>query len=107
MGDASDTDLIASVCARALDEHGRLDFFFANAGTTGANMTLDGLDEEGVMQVMKVNVLRCVLDLEQSARDAAFSKAALLGLVFAVESALIFQASATAALLPSSTRRQR
>lgn len=58
--DASSTDAISSLCAQALKEQGRLDFFFANAGTTGANMSLEGLDEEGVMQVMKVNVLRCV-----------------------------------------------
>ncbi|GEM10074.1 hypothetical protein Rt10032_c10g4091 [Rhodotorula toruloides] len=64
--DASDTSVISSLCARALKEQGRLDFFFANAGTTGANMSLEGLDEEGVMQVMKVNVLSCFVAVKHA-----------------------------------------
>lgn len=58
-GDAADTALIQSVCERAKQEHGRLDLFFANAGTTGSNLVLDTTDEDGVMDVMRVNLLRC------------------------------------------------
>lgn len=57
-GDAADSALILSVCEQAFSENGRLDFFFANAGTTGRNMTLEHLEDDGVMDVMRVNVLR-------------------------------------------------
>ena len=59
-GDAADSSLIESLCTRAAKEHGRLDYFYANAGITGANMHLPTMDEEGIMEVMRVNLLRCV-----------------------------------------------
>ncbi|POY76542.1 hypothetical protein BMF94_0383 [Rhodotorula taiwanensis] len=65
-GDAADSDLILSTCERAKNEHGRLDFFFANAGTTGRNMTLEGLDDQGVMDIMRVNVLSCFLAVKHA-----------------------------------------
>lgn len=60
-GDAADSALVESLCQRALKEHGRLDFFYANAGITGANFHLPTMDEEGIMEVMRVNLLRCVV----------------------------------------------
>ncbi|GAA5918955.1 hypothetical protein JCM6882_008647 [Rhodosporidiobolus microsporus] len=61
-GDASSSPLISSLCDKALSEHGKLDFFYANAGITGANMFLDErLDEEGIVEVMRVNLLSCFL----------------------------------------------
>ncbi|CEQ40206.1 SPOSA6832_01794, partial [Sporobolomyces salmonicolor] len=65
-GDAADTALIQSICEHAMQEEGRLDFFFANAGTTGGNLNLEGLDEEGVMEVMRVNVLSCFVAVKHA-----------------------------------------
>ncbi|GAA5822221.1 hypothetical protein JCM11251_006266, partial [Rhodosporidiobolus azoricus] len=66
-GDASSSELIASLCEKALKEHGKLDFFFANAGIVGANLFMDErLDEEGVMEVMRVNLLSCFLAVKHA-----------------------------------------
>ncbi|BGP49830.1 hypothetical protein JCM10450v2_005735 [Rhodotorula kratochvilovae] len=65
-GDAADTALIESLCNRAAKEHGRLDFFYANAGITGANMHLPTMDEEGIMEVMRVNLLSCFIAVKHA-----------------------------------------
>ncbi|GAA6063419.1 hypothetical protein JCM10212_002088 [Sporobolomyces blumeae] len=65
-GDAADSPLIQSICEQALTDNGRLDFFFANAGTVGSNMTLEGLDEEGVMEVLRVNTLSCFVAVKHA-----------------------------------------
>ncbi|GJN92690.1 hypothetical protein Rhopal_005725-T1 [Rhodotorula paludigena] len=67
-GDAADTALIQSVCERAKQEHGRLDLFFANAGTTGSNLVLDTTDEDGVMDVMRVNLLSCFVAVKHASK---------------------------------------
>ncbi|TNY20522.1 NAD-binding protein [Rhodotorula diobovata] len=65
-GDAADSSLIESLCTRAAKEHGRLDYFYANAGITGANMHLPTMDEEGIMEVMRVNLLSCFLAVKHA-----------------------------------------
>lgn len=59
-GDASDEELIKSLCQRALDEHGQLDIFFANAGIVNGQ-PLHNIDLEDFQQTMKVNVQSCFL----------------------------------------------
>ncbi|GAA5889455.1 hypothetical protein JCM8208_007881 [Rhodotorula glutinis] len=65
-GDAADSALVESLCQRALKEHGRLDFFYANAGITGANFHLPTMDEEGIMEVLRVNTLSCFLAVKHA-----------------------------------------
>ncbi|GAA6016349.1 hypothetical protein JCM10207_003833 [Rhodosporidiobolus poonsookiae] len=65
-GDASDSPLIQSLCEQAKQDHGHLDFFFANAGITGANLFLKDMDEEGIVEVMRVNLLSCFLAVKHA-----------------------------------------
>jgi len=58
--DASDEDAISGVCKQALQEEGRLDVFFANAGVaTHQHLSEIGSDE--FMRTLKINVLSCFL----------------------------------------------
>ncbi|KAK7692944.1 hypothetical protein QCA50_004585 [Cerrena zonata] len=71
-GDASDENAIASLCKRALQEEGRLDVFFANAGVATAS-PLDSVTAEGFMNTMKINTLSCFLAIKHA--SAAMEKA--------------------------------
>ncbi|KAI0344740.1 3-oxoacyl-reductase [Trametopsis cervina] len=62
-GDAADEETIAQLCKRALQEEGRLDVFFANAGVA----TIDPLEKvttEQFMRVMRINTLSCFLAIK-------------------------------------------
>ncbi|KAL4080299.1 hypothetical protein V8B97DRAFT_2002761 [Scleroderma yunnanense] len=54
--DAADEAAIAAVCKRAIDEEGRLDVFFANAGILSSK-ALPDLTAEAFMESMRVNSL--------------------------------------------------
>ncbi|GAA5856108.1 hypothetical protein JCM8547_002983 [Rhodosporidiobolus lusitaniae] len=72
-GDAASSDLVSSLCDLALEQHGKLDFFFANAGTTGSNFgPLETQDEEVFSEVMRVNLLSCFLAVKHA--SAAMKK---------------------------------
>ncbi|KAL4074206.1 NAD(P)-binding protein [Scleroderma citrinum] len=58
--DAADEAAIAAVCKRAIDEEGRLDVFFANAGILSSK-ALPDLTAEAFMESMRVNSLSCFL----------------------------------------------
>ncbi|KAJ7446177.1 hypothetical protein B0H11DRAFT_1746175 [Mycena galericulata] len=59
-GDAADEALISGVCERALQEEGKLDVFFANAGIATVN-PLETTSSESFMNVMRINSLSCFL----------------------------------------------
>ncbi|KIY50148.1 NAD(P)-binding protein [Fistulina hepatica ATCC 64428] len=61
--DASDETAIISLCQRALDEHGRLDVFFANAGWASRD-DLKHTTSETFMKSMKINALSCFLAIK-------------------------------------------
>lgn len=65
--DAADENAIASVCKLAIDEEGRLDVFFANAGIINTQM-IDHLTSEGFMQTLRVNVLSCFLAVKHGSQ---------------------------------------
>ncbi|KAG6334942.1 hypothetical protein ID866_4140 [Astraeus odoratus] len=65
--DAADEAAIAAVCKRAIDEEGRLDVFFANAGIVNAK-ALAELTPEDFMETMRVNTLSCFLAVKHGSR---------------------------------------
>ncbi|KAF2648378.1 NAD(P)-binding protein [Lophiostoma macrostomum CBS 122681] len=65
--DAADEASVATVCASALDTYGRLDVFFANAGTSSAKLFWDE-DSAGFMQMLRVNTLSVFLAAKYASR---------------------------------------
>ncbi|KDN49807.1 hypothetical protein RSAG8_01872, partial [Rhizoctonia solani AG-8 WAC10335] len=61
--DAANEAAISGICKRAIEEEGRLDVFFANAGIVGSDFFTD-LTEKDFMNMMRVNVLSCFLALK-------------------------------------------
>ncbi|KAH8927149.1 NAD-binding protein [Atractiella rhizophila] len=62
-GDASDEKTIAQLCQKTLDDHGRLDIFFANAGILGPNR-FQTLDEATLMRQYKINTVSCFFGIK-------------------------------------------
>ncbi|KAG0144593.1 hypothetical protein CROQUDRAFT_659788 [Cronartium quercuum f. sp. fusiforme G11] len=63
VGDASDEGLIKKICQQALDDHGHLDVFFANAGiATGS--PLEATSYKTAEKILKINTLSCWLALK-------------------------------------------
>ncbi|EIM79166.1 sex determination protein tasselseed-2 [Stereum hirsutum FP-91666 SS1] len=58
--DAADEQAISGVCKQAMQEEGRLDVFFANAGIATA-ATLDDTDVDTWNETMRINALSCFL----------------------------------------------
>jgi len=75
--DASDEAAVSGVCQSALDEEGRLDVFFANAGIATAHSLHDN-SGEAFMNVMKINALSCFLAVKY-ASDAMMKTNASAG----------------------------
>ncbi|OCH86522.1 NAD-P-binding protein [Obba rivulosa] len=65
--DAADEEAISGVCKQALQEEGRLDVFFANAGL-GTNRHLHDISAEQYMHVMRVNALSCFLAVKYASQ---------------------------------------
>ncbi|KAF9529432.1 hypothetical protein CPB83DRAFT_852675 [Crepidotus variabilis] len=61
--DAADEAAIKGVCEQALQEEGRLDVFFANAGVATSS-PLEENSAEDFMRVMRINSLSCFLALK-------------------------------------------
>lgn len=59
--DAADEKAVEAVVANALKRYGRLDVFFANAGTAGPMSVFTEVDGEELMEILRVNTLRLVL----------------------------------------------
>ncbi|KAI0718982.1 NAD(P)-binding protein [Cerioporus squamosus] len=70
--DAADEEAIAGLCKQALQEEGRLDVFFANAGIATATPLWD-ITPKQFMEVMRVNALSCFLAVKHA--SAAMKKA--------------------------------
>ncbi|GJE95067.1 SDR family oxidoreductase [Phanerochaete sordida] len=69
-GDAADEATIEKLCKQALQEEGRLDVFFANAGVA----TIDALHDttaDQFMRVMKINALSCFLAVKHASTAMA------------------------------------
>lgn len=58
--DAADEKAVKGVIDEALAKYGRLDVFFANAGTTGPHLPFGQIEADEFMDVLRVNSLRCV-----------------------------------------------
>ncbi|TFK73974.1 NAD(P)-binding protein [Pluteus cervinus] len=65
-GDAADEALISKVCSMALQDEGRLDVFFANAGIASRKSLTDTTADE-YMNMMRVNALSCFLAIKHAA----------------------------------------
>lgn len=65
--DAADEAAIAAVCKRAIEEDGRLDVFFANAGIA-TTKALPELTAERFMETMRVNSLSCFLAVKHGSQ---------------------------------------
>ncbi|KAF8893976.1 hypothetical protein BD779DRAFT_1669486 [Infundibulicybe gibba] len=63
--DAADEAAISGVCTRALEEEGRLDVFFANAGVATRDALTD-ITADGFMNTMRVNSLSCFLAVKHA-----------------------------------------
>ncbi|KAG8936820.1 hypothetical protein FRC02_011399 [Tulasnella sp. 418] len=55
-GDAADGQTVAKLCKQAIDEEGRLDGFFANAGIGEKQFFMD-ISSKEFMEVMRINLL--------------------------------------------------
>ncbi len=55
--DVGDEESVKAVCAAAIEQYGRLDIMFANAGVVGARTTFVGIDAKQYMDTMRVNSL--------------------------------------------------
>lgn len=75
--DAANETAIAAVCEQALQDEGRLDVFFANAGFA-SNKALPDLTAEGFMESMRVNALSCFLAVKYGS-DAMMKTSASRG----------------------------
>jgi len=64
-GDAADESTIANLCQRAIQEEGRLDVFFANAGVATAKMLHD-ISPEDWERVMRINTLSVFLAVKHA-----------------------------------------
>ncbi|PLW09528.1 hypothetical protein PCANC_20843 [Puccinia coronata f. sp. avenae] len=62
-GDASDENLVRSVCQKAVEEHGHLDVFLANAGVVGSSH-IRKTSYETSERVIKINTMSCWLALK-------------------------------------------
>ncbi|CAL1707725.1 unnamed protein product [Somion occarium] len=69
--DASDEAAIVGVCKQALQEEGRLDVFFANAGIATA-LPIDSVTPEAFMNTLRINTLSCFLAVKYG--SAAMAK---------------------------------
>jgi len=56
--DAADEKAVKAVIDEALSRYGRLDVYFANAGTVGPHALFTDIDADDFMNVMRVNSLR-------------------------------------------------
>ena len=56
--DASDEASVKAVVDDALERYGRLDIFFANGATLGQGKIFTDITSEGMMQTLRINVLR-------------------------------------------------
>ncbi|KAI6121448.1 hypothetical protein F5141DRAFT_517105 [Pisolithus sp. B1] len=65
--DAADDTAITAVCDRAIEEEGRLDVFFANAGISN-NKALQDLTADIFMESIRVNSLSCFLAVKHGSR---------------------------------------
>ncbi|OBZ68037.1 3-oxoacyl-[acyl-carrier-protein] reductase FabG [Grifola frondosa] len=65
--DAADEAIISAVCEQALQEEGRLDVFFANAGIASAQ-PLSEIGPDDFMEVMRVNALSCLLAIKHASK---------------------------------------
>ncbi|EMD32131.1 hypothetical protein CERSUDRAFT_88410 [Gelatoporia subvermispora B] len=65
--DAADDETISGVCKQAIQEEGRLDVFFANAGL-GTNRHLFDTSAEQYTHVMRVNALSCFLAIKHASQ---------------------------------------
>ncbi|KAI0743731.1 NAD-P-binding protein [Daedaleopsis nitida] len=63
--DAADEDAISSLCRQAIQEEGRLDVFFANAGIATATSLWD-ITSKQFMEVMRVNALSTFLAVKHA-----------------------------------------
>ncbi|KAG8690552.1 hypothetical protein FRC11_010804 [Ceratobasidium sp. 423] len=72
--DAADEAAISGICKRAIEEEGRLDVFFANAGIVGADFFTD-VTEKDFMNMMRVNVLSCFLALKHGSNAMQITSA--------------------------------
>ncbi|KAG8988275.1 hypothetical protein FRB90_002850, partial [Tulasnella sp. 427] len=64
-GDAADDATIAALCKRAVDEEGRLDVFFANAGIV-SELPIQETTPEHFMKVVRVNTLSCFIAIKHA-----------------------------------------
>ena len=68
VADAAAESDVQAVIERCLAEFGRLDVFFANAGTPGTNATMLEQNVEEWNEVWRVNVVSCMLAVKHAGR---------------------------------------
>ncbi|KAI0790627.1 hypothetical protein C8Q75DRAFT_759779 [Abortiporus biennis] len=69
-GDAADEAIISGICKQAIQEEGRLDVFFANAGFASVD-PLQSSTAEGFMKSMRVNSLSAFLAIKYASEAMA------------------------------------
>lgn len=61
LADCANEQEVKAMCDKAIKDHGRLDVFFANAGTNGNLQTIASGTGDEFMEVIRVNLLSCFL----------------------------------------------
>ncbi|RVV97194.1 SDR family oxidoreductase [Mesobaculum littorinae] len=85
--DVSQEEQVEAYVAAAKERFGRIDIFFNNAGIEGENARLEDLTVDGLMKVLKVNVVGVMLGLKH-----------VLRVMYAQGSGAIVNAASSAAL---------
>lgn len=73
--DAADSQVIESLCNRAVKEHGRLDVFFANAGVASI-APLDATDPADLADIFRINIVSCFLAIQHGSKAMRESSSA-------------------------------
>lgn len=93
VADATAEAEVQAVVARCVAEFGRLDVFFANAGTPGTNATMLEQSVEDWNEVWRVNVISCMLAVKHAGRVMVEQRA---GSIILTSSAASLRANAGA-----------
>ncbi|KAK3297809.1 uncharacterized protein B0H64DRAFT_131983 [Chaetomium fimeti] len=87
--DAADEKAVKGVIDDAIERYGRLDVFFANAGTVGPHALFSDIDADDFMDVMRVNSLSVFLAAKHAApamQQTSTAKPAASGSIIATAS---------------------
>ncbi|KAG9050227.1 hypothetical protein FS837_006899 [Tulasnella sp. UAMH 9824] len=92
-GDAADDATIASLCKKTIEEEGRLDVFFANAGIA-TGIPISETSPEHFMKLLRVNALSCFIAIKHASEAMRRNKGVVGGSIIMTASVAGLKAGA-------------